>query len=114
MKPLSPLQMVLAAIALDLAVLAAVTVLGALHVIPGEAVIGLLGTILGARAMSRMGGGGPGGGASAGSSYPPPARLPDGKPLARISIAEISTVAALALLVAGWLLPHHHHPGSHA
>lgn len=107
MKPLSPLQTVLAAIALDLGVLLAVTVLGALHVIPGEAVIGLLGTILGARAMSRMSGGGPGGGASAGTSVPPPPpRLDAGRPIARMSLASVSTVAALALLFAAWLFPH--------
>jgi hypothetical protein len=54
---------------LDGLVIAAVTVLAALHVMPGEAAVAMLGAIAGARAMARGNGGGgdppaAGGGAS--------------------------------------------------
>lgn len=41
---------------LDALVIASLTILGALHVIPAEAIIGMLGTFVGARAMQRLGG----------------------------------------------------------
>lgn len=107
MHRLTPLQTVIIAIALDVAVLTAVTILGGLRVIPGEAVIGLLGTILGARAMSRMGGGGPGSGSSSGQSLPPPRPSGEPPPGTRLQLAQVSTVAALALLLVGAFIHHH-------
>lgn len=103
-----------AAVVIELATLAAITILAALRVLPGEAVLGFLGTLVGARAMRSLGG--PGGGAggtgtSSRSSAPPP-QLPGpgtAAPPARVRLADVSIVAALALLLFGWLIPHHAH-----
>lgn len=93
-------------VAIDALVVIAVTVLGALHVIPGEAIIGLLGTLIGARAMRGRGGNG-GDGGSGTSSFPPPERRTPAKLSAR-DVVEFSTVAALAGLLFAYLAPHSH------
>lgn len=105
----------IAGVVIEIATLVAITVLASLHVLPGEAVLGFLGTFVGARAMRALGQGGGGqggaGGTSTRSSAPPaPPQLPgQASPTARLRLAEVSTVAALALLLFGWLIPHHAH-----
>jgi hypothetical protein len=44
---------------LDALVVVCLTLLAALRVVPGEAVLAMLGTFVGARAMQRLNGGGP-------------------------------------------------------
>ncbi len=87
---------------LDAIIIAAVVALALAHVIPGEAALGLLASLLGARAMGRLGGG-PGAGSSSPSSPPPPPALP---PKAS-SLREVSLCAALAVGLLAFVLPHH-------
>lgn len=97
-------------VAIDALVVISVTVLGALHVIPGEAIIGLLGTLIGARAMRGRGGNDGQGGGTSSSSFPPPAP----SKLSARTVAEFSTVAALAGLIFTLISAHfgaHHHGG---
>jgi hypothetical protein len=104
--PLSSAQLLLLGLAVDLVYLCAVVILGLAHVLPSEAVVGLLGTGIGARALSGRGGGG-GGPGSGGTSSPPPAargvaELGGGH---RGRLRDWSSIAALVHAVGALLTP---------
>lgn len=110
MHRLTTSQTLFAGVALDLALVVALTVLGALRVLPGEALLPLLGALVGAQVRRSMNSAGGPGGPTTGTSAPPPPQLPgQAPPLARVRLAEFSTTVALALFLFGWLLPHHAH-----
>jgi len=97
---------------LDLVVILATTALALGHVIPGEAALGIISMLSGAKIVRGgfLGGGGAGGAGGAGgtSSQPPP--LPPSRESSSptsLRIGDVSIAAAIGVALLALFIPHH-------